>query len=79
MATGVPFFQDVFFGPDATRAMGVAFDKVCRSFPGQPRIVQEVIAKRIIDLARDGDSDPDHLCDVALKTLGFGPSSSCST
>jgi hypothetical protein len=78
MAVGIPFFQDVFFGPDATRAMGVAFDKACRSLPGQPSIVREVIAKRIIDLARGGDSDPDHLCDVTLKTLGCDPNSNCS-
>jgi hypothetical protein len=78
MTIGIPFVQDVFFGPDATRAMGAAFDKACRSLPGQPSIVKEVIAKRIIDLARGGDSDPDHLCDVTLRTLGYNPSSNCS-
>jgi hypothetical protein len=78
MTIVVPFSQDVFFGPDGTRAMGAAFDKACRSLPGQPDIVKEVIAKRIIDLARAGDSDPDHLCDVALKLLGCDPSLDCS-
>src|SRR4029077_6462561 len=52
MRTGAPVPQDTFFGPEATRVMGAAFDKVCRSLhdSGQPSIVKEVIAKRIIDL-----------------------------
>src|ERR1700754_4003134 len=32
-----------------------------------------IVAKRIIDLVREGDTDPDHLCEATLKTLGFGP------
>jgi hypothetical protein len=78
MTLGVPFSPDVFFGPDGTRAMGAAFDKACRALPDQPDIVKEVIARRIIELAREGDSDPDHLCDVTLKMLGYDPSSNCS-
>ena len=74
MATSASF-HDMVFGPDATRAMGAAFDKACRSLQdtGQPSIVQEVIARRIIELAREGDSDPDRLCDMTLKTLGYEP------
>jgi hypothetical protein len=75
MTIGVPFSQDVFFGPDGTRAMGAAFDRACTALPGQPDIVKEIIAKRIIELARAGDGDPDHLCDVALKILGYDRSS----
>ena len=54
--------------------MGAAFDKVCRSLhnSGQPSIVKEVIAKRIIDLAREGESDSEQLCDMTLKSLDFG-------
>ena len=60
--------------------MGTAFDKVCRSLhdSGQPRFVKEVIAKRIIDLAREGESDPERLCDMTLKSLGFGAGSNCA-
>jgi hypothetical protein len=74
MATNLPFFDDVYFEPDATEAMGAAFEKACRSIngTGQPDIIKEIIAKGIIDLARNGERDPDHLCDEALKTLGFG-------
>jgi hypothetical protein len=38
---------------------------------GQPNIVKEVIAKRIISLARNGERDPDRLCDETLKTLEY--------
>jgi hypothetical protein len=78
--TGVPFSTDVFFGPEATRAMGAAFDKVCRSLrdTGQPSLIKEIIAKRIIDLAREGDRDPDHLSYITLKSLGFDAGASCS-
>jgi hypothetical protein len=74
MATNLPFFDDVYFEPDATEAMGAAFEKACRSIngTGQPDIIREIIAKGIIDLARNGERDPDYLCDEALKALGFG-------
>jgi hypothetical protein len=47
---------------------------VCRSLhdAGQPDIVKEIIAKPIIDLAREGDNDLDHLCEVTLRILGCG-------
>ena len=65
--------QDVFFGPSTIHAMVTAFDKACRSLhdAGQPGIAREIVAKRILDLAREGDTDPDHLCEATLKALGF--------
>jgi hypothetical protein len=36
---------------------------------GQPEIVRELIAQRILDLAASGERDPDRLCDGALKSL----------
>ena len=80
MRIGAPVPQDTFFGPEATRVMGAAFDKVCRSLhdSGQPRIVKEVIAKRIIDLAREGESCSEQLCDMTLKSLGFGAGCNCT-
>jgi hypothetical protein len=80
MRTDVPVPQDTFFGPEATWVMGVAFDKVCCSLhaSSQPNIVKEVIAKRIIDLAREGESDPEQLCDMTLKSLGFGAGCNCA-
>jgi hypothetical protein len=50
--------------------VGVAFDKACRSLHAAEH-AREMIAKHIIDLAREGDNDPDHLCEVTLQVLGF--------
>ena len=77
MVSGTPFSTDVFFGPNATQIMGIAFEKACRSLhdTGQPDIDKEIIAKRIIDFAREGANDPDRLCEMTLKALGLDRSS----
>jgi len=51
--------QDVFFDDEATHAMGVAFDQACQSLPhsGLTVAVREIIAKRIIEAAKDGERD----------------------
>ena len=73
MASGIPFSQDVFFGPNTIHAMVTAFDKACRSLhdAGQPGIAREIVAKRIIDLAREGDTDQIISAKRPLKALGF--------
>jgi hypothetical protein len=38
---------------------------------GQPAIVYEVIAKRIIDAAKNGERDPVQLRNIGLAGLGF--------
>ena len=67
------FFQDVYFDPDVIEAMGAAFEKACRSLDGaaQSHLLREMVAKGIIEAARSGSRDPDHLCDEALRALGF--------
>jgi hypothetical protein len=40
---------------------------------GQPQVVQEIIAKRIIDIAMTGERDPDELARRALQALGLTP------
>jgi hypothetical protein len=66
------------FDPEATAAMMEAYDKACRSMHdwGQPVVMREIIAKRIIQLAARGEQDTDQLCEQALRSLGFseGPS-----
>jgi hypothetical protein len=73
MAEVLPFFQGAVFDTDAIRVMGEAFDRACHSLHdvGQPDLVREIIAKRIIEVARDGERDPDELCARALQALGF--------
>jgi hypothetical protein len=38
---------------------------------GEPSVVQEVIANRIIELAKTGERHPQVLCDRALEALGL--------
>jgi hypothetical protein len=64
------------FDDHATEIMGAAFDAACKELhdKGQPAIVYEVIAKRIIDAAKIGERDPVQLRNIGLAGLGFGKS-----
>jgi hypothetical protein len=56
------------FEPAAIAAMSEAFDAACKELndTGQPQIVLEVIAERIIAAARQGERDPVRLREAAL-------------
>jgi len=73
MADILPFIVGRSFDADATKAMGEAYDKAHRLLHdrGQPQIVQEIIAKRVIDLVVAGERDPDELARRALLALGL--------
>jgi hypothetical protein len=66
-------FPSAVFDANATRAMGEAFDRACYTLHdlGQPDLVREIIARRIIEVACDGERDPNELCAQALKALGL--------
>jgi hypothetical protein len=76
VASILPFIQKVgvVFNDDTTSIMGAAFDAACKELhdSGQPALVYEVIAKRIIDAAHKGERDPIRLRDAGLAALGFG-------
>jgi hypothetical protein len=64
-------FQDDSFDADATQIMGQAFDRACvalREF-GKSTALHEIMAKRIIEVAKTGERDPDRLCAQALKAF----------
>ena len=73
MTKVLPYFQCAAFDPDMTHIMGEAFDRACKDLHvvGQPDIVKEVIASRVINAARDGERDPRRLYEQALKASGF--------
>jgi hypothetical protein len=55
--------------------MGEAFDCACRLLHdiGQlDNALKQVIAKRIIEVARGGERNPNKLCEHALQALGDG-------
>lgn len=61
------------FDDAATFAMGEAFDRACVSFHrfGSLITAREVVAKRIIGAARNGERDPNRLCEQALTPCGI--------
>lgn len=65
MGTAVhPFIKDAVFDADATHALAVAFDDICRemNLPKTASEAREIVAARVIDLAREGELDPQLLC-----------------
>ena len=74
MASILPFIRKAgtVFDDRMTEIMGEAFDSACKELrdTGQPPIVYEVIAKRIIDGVRAGERDPVRLRNVGLAALG---------
>jgi hypothetical protein len=68
----LPFFRDRGFDAEATQALGMAYDIACRSLhpKGQPPVLQEYLAKKIIETAQRGERDPDRLAAIALGILG---------
>jgi hypothetical protein len=57
------------FAPELTSAMGDAYDKAIAALTttDSELMVRELLAKRIIRLARRGEFDPEHLCSSALS------------
>jgi hypothetical protein len=73
MGSIIPFMpRRGVFDDATTRIMGEAFDAACKELhdTGQPFVVHEVMAKRIIAAARNGERDVTRLRDAALSALG---------
>ena len=66
-----PFREQGAFEPEATAAMGEAFDAVCKELChlGQLQMVRKVVAQQIIAAARKGDLDLVRLRTSALSGL----------
>ena len=75
MATILRFIKkaDTVFDDRMTEIMGEAFDSARQELrdTGQPPIVYEVIARRIIDAVRGGERDPVRLRNAGLAAFGF--------
>jgi hypothetical protein len=54
------------FNPETIALLSTAYE---RAIDGQPPSAHELIAKRIIELASQGERDPDTLCHGALALL----------
>ena len=66
--------RDVAFDDKATLAMGAAFDQACKSLGGigRSRTEREMIAKCIIEAAKNGERDPARLYAKALRAFRCG-------
>jgi hypothetical protein len=74
MATVLRFVLNKFdLDDEATRVMGEGFDAAYEGLQdgGQPDLVREIIAKRIIEAAKKGERDPVRLRNAGLATLGY--------
>ena len=74
MASVLPFVSNKFdFDDVASRVMGEAFDAACKGLrdTGQPALVREIIANRIIKAAMKGERDPARLRAAGLAALGY--------
>ena len=73
VASILPFVRNAgaVFDDRLTQIMGEAFDDACKELhdTGQPPIVYEVIAKRIIDAAKNGERDLVRLRNAGLAAL----------
>jgi hypothetical protein len=67
--TITPFLDGIKFDPEAKRVVGVAFEmaRVALGLADQGDRANEIIAKRIIELAKAGERNPDLLCEDVLK------------
>jgi hypothetical protein len=64
------------FDPDTIAAMGAAFDDLCGAFAADRYdLASRLIARRIIELARDGEHDRARLCRATFTYFGFDDSS----
>ena len=68
----VPIFRSGGFDADATQNLGKAYDIACHSLhpKGRPPVLQEALAKNIVEAAQRGERDPDRLAAIALGALG---------
>jgi hypothetical protein len=72
-ASIIPFLQDRSFDPEHIKIMGAAYDRASRALRdrGQPDIVMEILAKRVIAVAETGLRDPEQISKRVLEAFGI--------
>ncbi len=71
-----PYLNGQRFDPETTRIMGLAFEltRAGLAISSKGDLTPEIIASKIIELARGGERDPERLCDQALAYFRSPPS-----
>ena len=72
MGTIYELFDQASFDPETLKLLCDAYDRANKALhdAGRPNVVNEVMAQRIIALAKQGERDPERLVKGALKGLG---------
>ena len=69
----LPIFQNAALDPELTRLMGEALDSATMRLPGPTsRIIQEGMANRIVEAARQGERDVNRLRAAGLSWANGG-------
>jgi len=66
-----PYLDGISFDPETKRVMGVAFEmaRAALRLSDSSDPVVAIVARKIIALAKDGERNPDLLCEKALTSL----------
>jgi hypothetical protein len=76
MASIVPFISNAVFESSDIELMSDAYNRAIEDVHGfghPNKIVEKLIAARIISLTHGGERDPKQLCKQALAACGFKP------
>jgi hypothetical protein len=71
--------QEAVFSPEEVSAITKAFESALQrmGLVNRSDLVAETVARKIIDLARTGERDPDRLCDQVLTIYGQSARKAC--
>ena len=66
----IPYASGQAFQPETIQAMSIAYEKVCESLKlvDGSGLLNELIARNIVELATSGERDPERLCTSVLAT-----------
>jgi hypothetical protein len=66
-------FKTMTFEPEAIATMSVAYEEALRLLQLADRQdpITELVARKIIDVASNGERDPVKICEQALRDLGI--------
>jgi len=72
MFKAVEVFREAAFDAETVKILLQAYDMARKSLhdKGQPEIVEQIIADRLVAAAKAGERDPEKLCATALTALG---------
>jgi hypothetical protein len=66
-----PYLKGTAFEPKAIEAMTAAFEAICKSFQllNRDDPITQIAARKVIEIARTGEHDPQRIHDLVLLEL----------